>query len=240
MTDFHVIIPAKYVSERFPGKALVDIAGKPMIQRVYEDALKSNAKSVTVATDSNRIHKICEDFGANVILSETFPLSGTDRVAEVCKVLGFKKDEIIVNLQGNEPLMPPKLITQVADNLSYYPDCQISTLYTYTTEINNPNHVKVVTDEMDIALYFSRSPIPHGAYTVKRHIGLYAYRVKFLENFVKMVKCSIERLEQLEQLRAMYYGARIRLCEALVNPGHDVTVPSDVDKVVKELEARRT
>jgi len=237
MVDFHVIIPAKYDSHRFPGKALVDILGRPMIQRVYEDAHKSKAKSVTIATDSTRIHKACMKFTDSIQLTETFPASGTDRCAEACIAMGLDDDDIVVNLQGNEPLMPPSLINQVAENLDYFlTQCDISTLYTHTTEINNPNHVKVVTDENDIALYFSRSPIPHGAYTVKRHIGIYAYRVKFLKNFVKMVKCALEEFEQLEQLRAMYNGARIRLDEAVEDPGHDVTVPSDVAMVIKELE----
>jgi len=239
MKNFHVVIPAKYDSHRFPGKALIDILGKPMIQHVYEDALKTNAKSVTVATDSTAIRKACDKFNANVQMTTSSSESGTDRVADACIEMGLDDNEIIVNLQGNEPLMPRSLIVQVARNLENFPDCQISTLYTHTTEINNPNHVKVVTDDNDIALYFSRSAIPHGGYTVKRHVGVYAYRVGFLKNFIKMPQCHLEKLEQLEQLRAMFYGARIRLDEAMENPGHDVTVPSDVDKVIKELKQNK-
>jgi len=237
--DFHIVIPARFDSKRFPGKPLALINGKPMIQHVYEVALCTEAKSITIATDSPRIVEACEDFEAQCLLTDQWCETGTDRVAQVCEKLGWERDTIVVNLQGDEPLMPPDLISQVAGTLAYYDgnDCEIATLFTYSEDIYNPNHVKVVTDEYGVAMYFSRCPIPHGAKKIKRHIGLYAYRVGFLLDFVKMVKCGLENTEQLEQLRAMYHGAKIRVDEAMVVPGPDVNAPEDVEEVIKGLKS---
>jgi len=234
---FHIVIPARYNSTRFPGKPLALINGKPMIQHVYEIALCTKAESIIIATDSVQIEKTCKEFNARVLMTPCFCESGTDRLAQVCEEMGWADNEIVVNLQGDEPLMPPSLITQVAEELEYFSgsDCEIATLYTLTNDKDNPNDVKVVVDEYGIAMYFSRFAIPFGAREVKRHLGIYAYRVGFLKNFSKMIKCGLEKAEHLEQLRAMYHGAKIRVEEALEIPGPDVNCPDDIARVEKAL-----
>jgi len=235
--NFHIVIPARYSSNRFPGKPLALINGKPMLQHVVEVAQRTSAKSITVATDSPLIANFCENIKVQCLVTNEFCESGTDRLAIVCQELGWKNNEIVVNLQGDEPLMPPSLITQVAQELEYFNgiDCEIATLYTHTKDVNNPNDVKVVTDQYGNAMYFSRCPIPYGATKVKRHIGIYAYRVGFLLNFRHMPMCGLEKVEHLEQLRAMYHGAKIRIEEALEIPGPDVNTPEDIEKVEKAL-----
>ena len=168
-------------------------------------------------TDSVRIETAAKEFCDNVLLTQEICESGTDRLARVAEHMGWARDEIVVNLQGDEPLMPPSLLTQVAEELEYFDgaDCEIATLFTYSEEFNNPNDVKVVADTYGIAMYFSRHDIPHGASKLKRHIGVYAYRVGFLLSFGNMEQCGLERGEKLEQLRAMYHGAQIRFEEAM-------------------------
>lgn len=237
MVDFHIVIPARYNSARFPGKPLAMINGKTMLQHVYEVALCTDAKTITIATDSVRIEKAAKEFNANVLLTQDICETGTDRLAKVAEHMGWERDEIVVNLQGDEPLMPPSLLTQVAEELEYFDgaDCEIATLFTYSEEFNNPNDVKVVADAYGIAMYFSRQDIPHGAAKLKRHIGLYAYRVGFLLSFGAMRQCGVEKGERLEQLRAMYHGAKIRIEEALDVPGPDVNAPEDIAKVERVL-----
>lgn len=240
MVDYHIVIPVRYNSVRFPGKPLALINGKTMIQHVYEIALCTPAKTITIATDSSHIEAACKEFDANVILSKEFYETGTDRVAAICQDMNYADDEIVVNLQGDEPLMPPSLLTQVAEELKYFDgvDCEIASLFTFSKEFNNHNNVKVVSDEYGTAMYFSRHDIPHGAATLKRHVGIYAYRAGFLHNFHKMEKCGLEQIEHLEQLRAMYHGAKIRVEEALEIPGQDVNVPEDIEKVEKILKEK--
>lgn len=234
---FHIVIPARYGSRRFPGKPLADICGKPMIQHVYEIAKQTQAASITVATDSVQILEFCQSIEAQCLLTDVVCESGTDRLAIVSEHMGWHSYDIVVNLQGDEPLMPPNLIDQVAQELEYFTDsdCNIATLYTPIKDGNNPNDVKVVVDEYGYAMYFSRCPVPYGAKYFKRHIGIYAYRVGFLQNFAKMPKCGLEQAEHLEQLRAMYHGAKIRIEEAVEIPGQDVNTFEDIIKVEKAL-----
>ena len=241
MVNFHIVIPARYSSTRFPGKPLALINGKPMIQHVYEIGCQAGAQSVIIATDSLGISDACRKFTDKVLISPHIYNSGTERIAHVCEYMKWDDDEIVVNLQGDEPVMPPSLLTQVAEELAYYGgiDCEIATLFTYSKDFNNPNDVKVVSDEYGIALYFSRHDIPYGSKKLKRHIGVYAYRVGFLKNYLKMNECGMERAEHLEQLRAIYHGAKIRVEEALEVPGPDVNVPSDIKRVEEVLNVEK-
>jgi 3-deoxy-manno-octulosonate cytidylyltransferase (CMP-KDO synthetase) len=219
---------------------LEQINGKPMLQHVYEIALSTPAKSITVATDSTVIMDACKRFNAPCILSEEYCSSGTDRLALAVEHFNWDDKEIVVNLQGDEPLMPSSLLVQAAEELEYFQDieCDIATLFTYSKDFNNPNDVKVVSDEYGCAMYFSRHDIPYGAISLKRHIGVYAYRVNFLRNFGKMRKCGIELGERLEQLRAIYHGAKIRVEEAVEIPGPDVNVPEDIERIEAILKSR--
>jgi 3-deoxy-manno-octulosonate cytidylyltransferase (CMP-KDO synthetase) len=219
--SFVVIIPARYAATRLPGKPLLDIAGKPMVQHVYERALQSAASAVYVATDDERIKTVAEGFGANTIMTDTAHRSGTDRIQEVATVLGLAEDAIVVNVQGDEPLIPPAAINQVAANLRDHPQAGIASLYdtiTSSEEIDNPNAVKVVCDFEGYALYFSRATIPYGssaqAKNCLRHIGIYAYRVATLNQFVKWPPVQLEVQEKLEQLRALFNGIRIYMASA--------------------------
>lgn len=222
MTSFSVVIPARYASTRLPGKALLDIAGKPMIQRVWEKAGESSASSVIIATDDERIAQVANSFGAQVCMTSDRHPSGTDRLAQVASDLNMPPNHIVVNVQGDEPLIPPDVIDQVAENLSRNQQASIATLceeIQANEEIHNPNAVKVVFDVNGMALYFSRAAIPwardefaadvskhpnQGSWY--RHIGIYAYRVGFLARFVGWNPAPPEQLEQLEQLRALYNG----------------------------------
>ncbi len=251
--SFTVVIPARYASTRLPGKPLLDIAGKPMIQRVYEQAQKSEANRIIIATDDQRIAEAAQGFGAEVCMTSAEHPSGTDRLQEVATQLGFYADDIIVNVQGDEPLIPPRLINQVAHNLAADPTAGISTLCEQITEVDavhNPNVVKVVTDTNGYALYFSRATIawardsfaenlqqlpPSPLY---RHIGLYGYRMKMLNDFVRWAPAPIEQAEQLEQLRALWNGVRIHVAVAdEVHPA-GVDTPEDLQRVSKLLEAQ--
>ena len=236
--SFIVVIPARYASTRLPGKPLLDIAGKPMIQHVYQRACESEASAVVIATDDQRIADAADGFGARVVMTRADHQSGTDRIQEVVSQLGLAEHELVVNVQGDEPLIPPATINQVAANLEKHADAGISSLYHAihdATELMNPNAVKVVTDAQGYALYFSRSPLPwqdaepvHG----KRHVGIYAYRVKTLNQFVGWPRSLLEVSERLEQLRAMHHGVRIIMDEAVQR------VPAGVD-TADDLEAVR-
>jgi 3-deoxy-manno-octulosonate cytidylyltransferase (CMP-KDO synthetase) len=238
-THFVVVIPARYASTRLPAKPLRDIGGKPMIQRVYEQAKKSNASQVLVATDDPRIASAVKNFGGEWCMTREDHNSGTDRLQEVAKQQGWNDDTIVVNVQGDEPLIPPAVINQVADNLALHRSSSIATLCERISDLAvfmDPNAVKVVFDQQGYALYFSRAPIPwprdvfnksrdvlpkqHPAF---RHIGIYAYRVAFLHQFVDWLPALLEQTESLEQLRAMAHGVRIHVAEA------SETVPGGVD-----------
>lgn len=236
-----LVIPARYRSTRLPGKPLLPIAGKPMIQRVHECARESGFEHIIVATDDDRIRETCEAFGADVCMTSTAHETGSDRLAEVVSIRQFDDEDIIVNLQGDEPLTPAVNLHQVADNLAANPQAMIATLSTPIThekEYTDPNIVKVVTDHAGMAMYFSRASIPFqrdpeapATDFVHRHIGIYAYRAKYLRDFVNMDSCQLEQLEKLEQLRAMWYGTRIHVAQARVVPGGGVDTAEDLAAV---------
>lgn len=251
-TDFTVVIPARYGSSRFPGKPLKVIAGKPMVQLVWEQARKSNAQRVVVATDDARIFEACEAFGAEVLMTRDDHNSGTDRLAEVATQLGLAADAIVVNVQGDEPMIPPAVIDQVASNLAAHPEAGISTLAEPIDDVAalfNPNVVKVSSDINGLALTFSRAPLPwaRDALAVnrdelpagvpyRRHIGIYAYRAGFLHDFVGWEPCQLENTENLEQLRALWNGVRIHVADALEALPAGVDTPEDLERVRRLLE----
>lgn len=243
--DFTVIIPARYGSTRFPGKPLADIGGRPMIQHVYERARDSGASRVLIATDDERIAGVARGFGAEVAMTGSEHRSGTDRLAEVVDREGFHDPAIVVNLQGDEPLMPPELIRQTAAALAQRPDADIATLATpilSREQVFDPNVVKVVRDRDGYALYFSRAPIPWDrdnfakpdaplAAGYLRHLGIYGYRVSFLRRYPHLEEVELERAESLEQLRALWHGARLYVDIATTMPGPGVDTPADLEAV---------
>lgn len=235
--DFHVVIPARLNSTRLPRKLLLDISGQTVIERTYRQALLANPLSVTIATDSEEIAECLTKFGAKTILTSEEHMTGTDRIAEACSKLAYDAKDIIVNVQGDEPFIPPTLISQVANTLACS-DVDMATLCVpiddYATLIN-PNVVKLVRDKENNALYFSRSAIPHNLKDVKsfadsfKHIGIYAYRVNFLLEFVRLPICNLETIESLEQLRALWYGYKIKVDTALVKPQQEINTKEDLD-----------
>lgn len=250
--SFTVIIPARYASTRLPGKPLLDIVGKPMLQHVFEQSCKSGAARVIIATDDERVEAAALAFGAEVCMTSADHSSGTDRLEEVANKLGFTDQQLIVNVQGDEPLIPPRNIDQVAGLLANCSAADIATLsepIEETSELFDPNAVKVVTDQQGLALYFSRAPIPwsRDAFSdiyqqatdlslpdisiYQRHIGIYAYRVGFLHRFVKWPPAPIEMSESLEQLRAMWNGVRIRVAQAEESPPPGVDTEADLQRV---------
>lgn len=242
------IIPSRYASTRLEGKPLIDIAGKPMIQWVYDSVKKAQLiDRVIVATDDRRILETVVHFGGEAELTSAHHLSGTDRIAEVAAHLPC---DIVVNLQGDEPLMDPQLVDEVVrlvvDNTEIYMASAQSPIM-QIEDMMNPNIVKVVSDCDGYALYFSRSPIPHCATREEgrndpigfRHIGLYVYRKEFLMKFVTLNPSPLERLERLEQLRALENGYRIRLVHTEYN-SIGIDTPKDVEQVIKKIEAFKT
>lgn len=251
--NFTVVIPARLRSTRLPGKPLLPIAGKPMVQHVWEQARKSSAGRVVIATDDASIVEACQAFGAEVLLTRADHESGTDRLAEVAARLGLPADAIVVNVQGDEPLIPPVIIDQVAANLAAHPQAGIATLAEPIDEpetVFNPNAVKVVSDKHGLALTFSRAPLPWArdafasdrsqlpaGVPYRRHIGMYAYRVGFLQDFVSWGPCWLEQTESLEQLRALWHGVRIHVEDAIEAPAVGVDTPQDLERVRRLLEA---
>ena len=250
---FTVVIPARLRSTRLPGKPLLPIAGKPMVQHVWEQARKSSASRVVIATDDAGIFDACKAFGAEVLLTREDHESGTDRLAEVAAALGLAADAIVVNVQGDEPLIPPSIIDQVAANLAAHPEAGIATLGEPIEDVEalfNPNVVKVVADCNGLALTFSRAPLPWARDALaqsrdqlpagvpyRRHIGMYAYRAGFLQDFVGWGPCWLEKTEALEQLRALWHGVRIHVADALEAPPVGVDTPEDLERVRRLLEA---
>ncbi|WAH60418.1 3-deoxy-manno-octulosonate cytidylyltransferase [Pseudomonas silvicola] len=250
---FTVVIPARFSSTRLPGKPLQMIAGKPMVQHVWEQARKSSAQRVVVATDDARIVEACQAFGAEVLLTRADHESGTDRLAEVAQALGLAADAIVVNVQGDEPLIPPVVIDQVAANLAAHAEAGMATLAEPIEDVVslfNPNVVKVVSDINGLALTFSRATLPWArdqfaadrdalpaGVPFRRHIGIYAYRAGFLQDFVAWGPCWLEETERLEQLRALWHGVRIHVADAVQAPPAGVDTPDDLERVRRLLEA---
>jgi 3-deoxy-manno-octulosonate cytidylyltransferase (CMP-KDO synthetase) len=243
---FRVVIPARYESSRLTGKPLADIAGKPMIQWVYEAACRSAAAEVIVATDDDRIAAACRKAGARVEMTGTHHASGTDRIAELAERLQWRGHDIVVNVQGDEPLLPAILIDQVADLLDRNASADLATLTApveSTTAIADPNVVKVVVDRHGFALYFSRAAIPFardGGVTVQmmRHVGIYAYRVRSLKILATTPPCRLEEVERLEQLRALWLGQRIVVAEALEVPPRGVDTGEDLNNIRRIVTGR--
>ncbi|SJN58607.1 3-deoxy-manno-octulosonate cytidylyltransferase [Vibrio ruber DSM 16370] len=240
-TAYTVVIPARYQSSRLPGKPLADIGGKSMIQRVYEQAIQSGAERVVVATDDERIEQAVKSFGGQVCMTGAEHQSGTERLAEVVRKLSIPDDHIVVNVQGDEPLIPPAIITQVAENLANHnvPMATLAVEITDREEAFNPNVVKVVTDHQGYALYFSRATIPwdrdrYGQqqpdiYTpLLRHIGLYAYRAGFIQTYIQWEPSQLEKIESLEQLRVLWYGEKIHVDVAVETPPIGVDTEADL------------
>ena len=240
---FHVIVPARYGATRFPGKALADIAGKPMVVRVCERAAESGAASVHVATDDDRIGDAVKKHGFAAVATRTDHVSGTDRLAEAAGRLKLEDDAVVVNVQGDEPLIEPSLIAEVARRLEARPAASMaSACHPISDEADaaNPNVVKVVLDAEGYALYFSRSRIPYprvqpepGRVAAYRHAGIYAYRVRFLREYAGLPPAPLEKIESLEQLRALWHGHRIAMVtsETVVAPGVDT--PEDLKAVLR-------
>ncbi|WP_429144967.1 3-deoxy-manno-octulosonate cytidylyltransferase [Aeromonas veronii] len=242
--SFVVVIPARYASTRLPGKPLADIHGKPMVQHVVEKALQSGADRVIVATDDERVQQALQSTGVEVCMTSPDHQSGTERLAEVCRHYGFAADTIIVNVQGDEPLIPPAIIRQVADNLAAAtaPMATLSVPIQDAEEAFNPNAVKVVTDKDGYALYFSRASIPWDRDRFaksheqigdhyQRHIGIYAYRAGFIQRYVDWAPSVLEQVEALEQLRVLWFGEKIHVAQALEAPPVGVDTQADLEKV---------
>ncbi|MGO9804508.1 MAG: 3-deoxy-manno-octulosonate cytidylyltransferase [Steroidobacteraceae bacterium] len=251
---FRVVIPVRYASVRLPGKALRPLAGKPMVQWVYECARAAGAAEVLIATDDARIAAAARAFGAAALMTDASHASGTDRIAEVARTRGWPGSDIVVNLQGDEPLMPAALIGQVAALLESDPSAAIATLavpIASVAELLDVNAVKVVADARGRALYFSRAPIPWNragasaglasqteAAGAQRHIGIYAYRVAALLKLAALAPSELEMREKLEQLRALENGLTVRVATAAEPPGPDVNTLADLERVAQLIAPR--
>ena len=252
-TGFTVVIPARMASSRLPNKPLADIGGLPMVVRVAQRALLSKASQVVVAADDERIVQACQAHGIHALLTRQDHVSGSDRLAEACQLLGLPDDAVVVNVQGDEPLIHPDLINEVADLLTQRPEASMSTAahaIAHLEEFTNPNVVKVVLDARQMALYFSRAPIPwwrdgqaDGGFkslpspAPLRHVGIYGYRAGFLRLFPLLPPAPIETLESLEQLRAMWHGHPIAVHITPEAPGPGVDTPEDLARVRALLAA---
>jgi 3-deoxy-manno-octulosonate cytidylyltransferase (CMP-KDO synthetase) len=245
---FRVVIPARFESTRLPGKVLRPIVGKPMIQHVWERARESGARDIVIATDNEEVVNAARSFGAQVCMTSETCNSGTDRVAQICRLFNWHDDIPVVNVQGDAPLMPPASIRRVAQLLQHDPEAELSTLcvpINSEQEYLDPNVVKVVFNDKGRALYFSRAPIPAGGHGTEsawesawRHLGLYAYRASALQRLSSTEPCQLEQVERLEQLRAMWLGMGISIAVDEESHGPDVDIESDLRKV-EELMASR-
>ena len=239
---FSVLIPARYASRRFPGKALADVAGRPMVLRVCDRARASGAAAVAVATDDERIRKVVELAGFRALMTRPDHASGTDRIAEAAAALGLADQEIVVNVQGDEPLIDPALIREVAAVLERSRDASMSTACHAIDDpaaLANPNVVKVVLDAQGYALYFSRSQVPfprESGGLWYRHAGIYGYRAGFLRVFAGLAVCPMEKTEALEQLRALWHGYRIAVIIGQGRPEIGVDTPEDLALVKKAFD----
>ncbi len=244
---FTVLIPARLASTRLPNKPLADIAGLPMIVRVARQAQRSGAQRVVVACDSPQIVQVCQAHAIEAVLTKADHPSGSDRLAQACDLLGLADSQIVVNVQGDEPMIDPLLISQVAQCLTDNPLCSMGTAahaIASEADMANPNVVKVVLDARSNALYFSRSLIPYNrdqhvdAPQPLRHVGIYSYRVGFLRQFPQLPQAPIEVSESLEQLRALWHGHRIAVYVTLHAPGPGVDTPEDLERVRQLLAAK--
>ncbi|MEQ1602243.1 MAG: 3-deoxy-manno-octulosonate cytidylyltransferase [Methylophilaceae bacterium] len=249
--QFKVVIPARYASQRLPGKPLLDIAGKPMVIWVAEQAILSGADDVLIATDHPAIVSVVRQYGYKAVMTGVGHTSGTDRIAEVAQQMGWSDQTVVVNVQGDEPLIDPELIKAVAMSLDQHPDAAMATachpIHDKATMFN-PNVVKVVTDCNECALYFSRAPIPYardaflvgdeppGDMWARRHIGIYAYRVAFLEAYASLASSPYEDLEALEQLRALWHGYKISVTTIEHAPATGVDTEADL-QLVRKIKA---
>ncbi|HER19420.1 MAG: 3-deoxy-manno-octulosonate cytidylyltransferase [Halothiobacillaceae bacterium] len=251
-TDW-IIIPARHDSSRLPGKPLAQIHGRPMIHWVYERAVAAGSGNVVIATDDERIQEVAAEIDARAVLTSEGHESGTDRLAEVIDFLDLSDETVVVNLQGDEPMMPPALLAQVANLLRAKPDAAMATLMVPIVdreEFLSPDAVKVVVNEQAEAMYFSRAPIPYhrdgmpeageGGPFGFRHLGLYAYRAGFLRRFVQVASPAIERLERLEQLRALSMGETIAIAIAEVTPPPGVDNADDLERVRRLMAEQMT
>jgi len=246
--NFRVVIPARFDSSRLPGKALLPLAGKPMLQWVHERARGSAASEVIIATDDERIAVAARAFGAEVAMTARTHVSGTDRIAEVAAARGWADADIVVNVQGDEPLIPPRVIDQVAELLRTNARADIATLAAKIDSPNDladPNNVKVACDSGGRALYFSRAPIPFNrdapttlSSACLRHVGIYAYRVSALRRLASLPAARLELIEKLEQLRALENGMEIRVALAVERPLADVNTAADLERAERALLLR--
>ena len=252
LTGYKLVIPARFASTRLPGKPLLEIAGKPLVQHVIEAAQQSKAEEIVLATDDVRIGAVGAALGVRVVMTSADHATGTDRLAEVVDCLGWGDEVVVVNLQGDEPLIPPDLLDRLASNLLMYPQAGMATLCTPihdARDMFDPHVVKLVRDMQGFAMYFSRAPIPwerdrfgveegaaheHGL----RHLGLYAYRAGFLRSFATWPEAPMEGLEKLEQLRALWHGVRIHVDQVDEPPGHGVDTEADRLRVAALLDVR--
>jgi len=238
---FHIVIPARYQSSRFPGKPLAKICGREMILHVYEKSIQSAASEVVIATDDERIFDLAQGAGANVCMTSADHATGTDRLLEVAVLKKWSDETVVVNVQGDEPLMPVSCIEQVAANLCDNPAAVMATLATQIVnaqDYNDPNVVKVAFDKHGIAMLFSRAAIPHYRDSgfenngfAFRHLGLYAYRAGYLATYSSLPECEIESAEKLEQLRVLYNGDQIHVAIAQELPGPGVDTPEQLAEV---------
>ena len=250
--EFVVVIPARYASTRLPGKPLADICGKPMIQHVYEKACLSGASKVVIATDHQKVFDAAKHFTNDVLMTREDHQSGTERLAEVVDLLDLSDDTIVVNVQGDEPLLSPDNVSQVATLLaqSTAPMATLSVAIEERDEVFNPNAVKVVSDINKNALYFSRASIPFDRSAMmaeqqplnlapfQRHVGIYAYRAGFIKQYIQLSVSPLEVLESLEQLRVLYHGYAIKIEQAVVTPHAGVDTPEDLAKVVAHIQSK--
>lgn len=246
MSEFYAVVPARYASTRLPGKPLLDIAGRPMVVWVAERARASGAKEVWVATDHDEVAHVVKQHGFEVCMTSIDCASGTDRLAEVAAQLKWPDEAVVVNVQGDEPLIEPELIRATAETLARHPDAAIATVchpLHDIEEVMSPNVVKVVQDKAGYALYFSRAPIPYArdawaqartlpaGLPVMRHVGLYAYRVGFLHAYPRLERPAVEAFESLEQLRAMWHGYKIAVLTTDQPSPPGVDTADDLEKV---------
>jgi len=255
LPPFHIVIPARYASQRFPKKLLASLDDKPVLQWVFELALKSGAQSVTIATDHTEIKRKAEEFGANTVMTSVDHENGTERLAEVAVIKRWEMNEIVVNLQGDEPLLPIPLIHNSVHALANDTEAEMATVacpIQLAKDAFNPNVVKVITDARSRALYFSRAPIPWDrdgfsgekrvltkGFPSFRHIGLYVYRVSLLNQYKKMPVSPLECWEKLEQLRFLHQGIKVQVAITKDMPPHGIDTPEDLDDLLKLVRTNR-